>query len=92
LIKVALRANPPNCLLCHPQGEVSPLIDEDPRMVMVLSDLPSPREAGKSRRNTRDRPANEPNHMSLRLNFIVLSSGTESILAAHDRMHGGAQS
>jgi hypothetical protein len=69
LRKVALRANPPDCLLCHPQGESSPLVEAVMRTSAVVSvaeakaadwptaNLPPPRASSPPRAITAHRNA-----------------------------------
>jgi hypothetical protein len=64
LIKAALRASPPSWFLCHPQGEVSPLLEA---VEMISADLASLSllAAGRDRRRAATTALRDPSHRSL---------------------------
>jgi len=72
---VALRANPPNGFLCHPQGETSPRSDAVDMTVAFFSFLVSPGELVNVRKREVATPDKVPSHRSLRQSFMVSPQG-----------------
>lgn len=68
---VALRANPPNGFLCHPQGETSPRSDAVDMTVADFSFLVSPVELVRTRSREVDMPDKVPSNKTLRQSFMV---------------------
>ena len=70
--EAALRASPPTCGLCHPQGDVSPFVEAVERIVADAT-CPALSDAGKARRKAATVAARDPNHRSFRQIMFLLS-------------------